>query len=91
MRYTGRAAGSTAAPGVLDQGEAVGHAVRANYLYAGMTDAAAMTRYLQTKDIYIRNKTGDYGCDGCIRVTTGVVEHTERCLSAMEDYLCGER
>lgn len=28
---------------VLEQGEAVGHAVRANYMYAGMADVAALT------------------------------------------------
>ena len=36
---------------VLDQSSAVGHAVRANYMYAGMADLAAMTgntRYLET-------------------------------------------
>ena len=54
-------------------------------------DAARITAYLEGRGIYIRNKSGDYGCDGCIRVTTGVVEHTERCLAAMEDYLCGAR
>ena len=32
---------------------------------------------------------GDPGCDGCIRVTTGIVEHTRRCLDAMEEVLCG--
>jgi DUF1680 family protein len=35
---------------VVDQDEAVGHAVRANYMYAGMADVAALTgdtRYLQ--------------------------------------------
>ncbi len=41
-------------------------------------DAARITAYLEGRGIYIRNKSGDYGCDGCIRVTTGVVEHTER-------------
>jgi histidinol-phosphate aminotransferase len=64
----------------------------ANFVLARVGDhAAGMTKHLQDRGIYIRNKTGDYGCDGCIRVTTGVVEHTERCLAAMEDYLCGGR
>ena len=54
-------------------------------------NAAGMTSYLERRGIHIRNKSSDYGCDGCIRVTTGVVEHTERCLEAMEDYLCGAR
>ena len=53
--------------------------------------APELTSFLQSRGIYIRNKTGDYGCDGCIRVTTGVVDHTERCLAAMEEFLCGAR
>jgi histidinol-phosphate aminotransferase len=61
----------------------------ANFVLARVGNAAApMTEQLKSRGIYIRNKTGDAGCDGCIRVTTGVVEHTERCLAAMEEYLC---
>ena len=37
--------------------------------------------------IHIRDKSADPGCAGCIRVTTGVVEHTRRCLDAMEEML----
>ena len=28
------------------------------------------------------------GCAGCIRITTGVVEHTQACLAALEEVLC---
>jgi histidinol-phosphate aminotransferase len=63
----------------------------ANFVLARVGDAAGITKYLESRGIYIRNKSADVGCQGCIRVTTGVVEHTERCLAAMEDYLCGAR
>jgi histidinol-phosphate aminotransferase len=64
----------------------------ANFVLARVgAQAAGLTTYLEGRGIYIRNKSRDYGCDGCIRVTTGVVEHTERCLAAIEDYLCGAR
>lgn len=64
----------------------------ANFVLARLgAEAAGITAYLERRGIHIRNKSSDYGCDGCIRVTTGVVEHTERCLAAMEDYLCGAR
>lgn len=56
---------------VVDQTEAVGHAVRANYLYSGMADVAALTgdaRYLSaiekiwgnvvTKKLYLTGGTG---------------------------------
>jgi len=47
-RGTGNAYSQDHKP-VVEQAEAVGHAVRANYLYSGMADVAALTgdqRYL---------------------------------------------
>ncbi|MDQ3929160.1 MAG: glycoside hydrolase family 127 protein, partial [Chloroflexota bacterium] len=49
---SGREYNQSHAP-VVEQSEAVGHAVRATYLYAGMADVAAMTgesRYIETLD-----------------------------------------
>jgi histidinol-phosphate aminotransferase len=39
----------------------------------------------------VRDKSGDPGCEGCIRITTGVVEHTRACLAALEEVLCAAR
>ena len=64
----------------------------ANFVLARVgAQSAAITAALKVRGIFIRDKTGDPGCDGCIRVTTGVVADTERCLDAMEDFLCGAR
>lgn len=64
----------------------------ANFVLARVgPDAAALTDHLRTRGIYIRNKSADPGCDGCIRVTTGVVAHTEQAIEAMEEFLCGAR
>jgi histidinol-phosphate aminotransferase len=64
----------------------------ANFVLARVgPQSAALTAALKARGIFIRDKTGDPGCDGCIRVTTGVVADTERCLDAMEDFLCGAR
>ena len=64
----------------------------ANFVLARVgAQSAAITAALKMRGIFIRDKTGDPGCDGCIRVTTGVVADTERCLNAMEDFLCGAR
>lgn len=43
------------------------------------------------RGIYLRHRPNEPGCAGCIRVTTGVVDHTKRVLQAMEDILCGAR
>lgn len=45
---------------------------------------------LARRRIFIRDRSGEPGCAGCVRITTGVVEHTEACLEAMEAVLCDE-
>jgi histidinol-phosphate aminotransferase len=44
---------------------------------------------LATRQVAIRDRSGDPGCQGCARITTGVVEHTTRCVEALEEVLCG--
>lgn len=64
----------------------------ANFVLARVgAQSASLVAFLAARGIFIRDKTGDPGCDGCIRVTTGVVTDTERCLDAMEEFLCGAR
>ena len=45
---------------------------------------------LQARNIYIRDRDRQPGCEGCVRITTGLVEHTDACIAAMEDILCGK-
>ena len=40
---------------------------------------------LANRGIQIRDRSRAPGCAGCVRITAGVVDATERCLSAMED------
>lgn len=51
--------------------------------------ATALVAALARRRIFIRDRSGEPGCAGCVRITTGVVEHTEACLTAMEAVLCG--
>lgn len=44
---------------------------------------------LQARGIYIRDRDRQPGCEGCVRVTTGLVAHTRACIDAMEEILCG--
>jgi histidinol-phosphate aminotransferase len=44
---------------------------------------------LAARGIAIRDRSRDPGCTGCARITTGVVEHTARCVRALEEVLCG--
>ena len=50
-------------------------------------EAARITAALAGRGIYIRDKSAAPGCQGCVRITAGLVEHTRACLSALEDLL----
>jgi histidinol-phosphate aminotransferase len=61
----------------------------ANFVLARVgTHATGLTAALREKGIYIRDKSADPNCAGCIRVTTGIVEATDAAIAAMEEYLC---
>jgi len=44
---------------------------------------------VQARGIFLRDRSNEPGCAGCLRITTGMVEHTERCIHAIEEVLCG--
>ena len=44
-----------------------------------------------SRGIYLRDRSSEPGCDGCIRIATGIVDHTRRAVAAMEEVLCGVR
>jgi histidinol-phosphate aminotransferase len=50
-------------------------------------DAGAITATLAARGIYIRDKSSAPGCDGCVRITAGLIDHTRACLAALEDIL----
>jgi histidinol-phosphate aminotransferase len=37
--------------------------------------------------VYVRDRSQDSGCAGCLRVTAGVVEHTQAFIVALEEVL----
>jgi histidinol-phosphate aminotransferase len=43
---------------------------------------------LSARHVNVRDRTRDPASPGCIRVTTGVVEHTQKFVSALEEVLC---
>ncbi len=63
----------------------------ANFVLLRVGDRAAdVVAQLAARGIFVRNRSGEPGCEGCVRITAGVVEHTARCLAALEDILCAE-
>jgi histidinol-phosphate aminotransferase len=40
------------------------------------------------RGVHLRNRSTEPGCGGCVRIATGIVEHTQRCIATMEEVLC---
>ena len=51
--------------------------------------ASAVVAGLAARGVHVRDKSRDPACPGCVRITTGVVEHTQACINALEEVLCG--
>jgi histidinol-phosphate aminotransferase len=51
----------------------------------------AIVRGAFARQIYLRDRSTEPGCAGCLRMATGVVEHTRRALAVMEEILCAAR
>jgi len=43
------------------------------------------------RGIYLRDRSTEPGCAGCLRIATGVVSHTQRAVAVMEEVLCAAR
>lgn len=64
----------------------------ANFVLACFGDHCRSTiAALAAKEIYVRDRSSDAGCEGCIRITAGIVEHTRAAIAAIEGVLCGAR
>lgn len=64
----------------------------ANFVLVRVGERASwLVREMAARGVAIRDRSTQPGCDGCIRFTTGVVEHTGRGLALMEDLLCAAR
>jgi histidinol-phosphate aminotransferase len=63
----------------------------ANFMLVHAGDkASALTSALAARGIHVRDRSSDEGCEGCIRMTTGIVDHTKRLISALEEELCAK-
>jgi histidinol-phosphate aminotransferase len=53
--------------------------------------AASLVEALAARRVFVRDRSKDPGCDGCIRMTTGTVRDTERLVAALEEAWCAAR
>jgi histidinol-phosphate aminotransferase len=40
---------------------------------------------MRRRGILVRDRSSDYGCEGCVRITLGPREHTDRLLHALAE------
>jgi histidinol-phosphate aminotransferase len=61
---------------------------QANFVLARIGPShAEFVRGMRTRGILVRDRSSDFGCDGCVRITAGWQEHTERLLGALPETL----
>ena len=44
-------------------------------------------RIMRARGILLRDRSGDHGCEGCVRITLGILEQTDRLLQALRETL----
>ena len=52
-------------------------------------DVSRIVDALAARQMFVRDRSRDHACAGCVRITTGVVEHTQAFVTALEEVLCG--
>jgi histidinol-phosphate aminotransferase len=50
-------------------------------------DVSAVVRQLADRGVQVRDRSSAAGCQGCLRLTAGIAEHTQIALNALEDVL----
>jgi histidinol-phosphate aminotransferase len=61
----------------------------ANFVLVCAGDRTAeLVKGAAARGVYIRDRSSEPGCAGCIRIATGIVEHTKRCIAVVEEVLC---
>jgi histidinol-phosphate aminotransferase len=59
---------------------------RANFVLMRMGEAnAAFIRAMREREILVRDRSRDPGCEGCVRITVGSLEQTDRLLGVLRE------
>jgi histidinol-phosphate aminotransferase len=51
----------------------------------------ALVEAAADRGVYLRDRSSEPGCAGCIRLTAGILAHTQRGLAVIEEVLCAAR
>jgi histidinol-phosphate aminotransferase len=63
----------------------------ANFVLVRVGDAPAVRAGLAARGIHVRDRSAAPGCEGCIRITAGIVDDTKACVTALEEVVCAGR
>ena len=58
----------------------------ANFVLARIT-SLDFIRSMRERGILVRDRSGDYGCEACVRITLGSRDHNQRLFSVLQDTL----
>ncbi|HYM22476.1 MAG TPA: histidinol-phosphate transaminase [Vicinamibacterales bacterium] len=65
---------------------------RSNFVLVCAGDRTrALVEGAAARGVYIRDRSTEPGCTGCIRIGSGIVDHTRRAIAAIEEALCAAR
>ena len=57
----------------------------ANFVLARVGAARAFVECMRRRGILVRDRSGDHGCQGCVRITLGPRAHADRLLAALQE------
>jgi len=52
---------------------------------SSQADSAAFVEQMRLRGILVRDRSADHNCKGCVRITVGLAEHTDRLLNALRE------
>ena len=59
----------------------------ANFVLARVGAAAVFVDRMRRHGVLVRDRSGDHGCEGCVRITLGPREHADRLLTTLRETL----
>jgi histidinol-phosphate aminotransferase len=58
---------------------------QANFVLSRVGMATSFVEQMRRRGILVRDRSSDPGCEGCVRITLGPREHTDRLLNALQE------